>query len=492
MNKEARRNTGKTVDKPGSTIPSAPGAEQPQPPQLPSTNTTTTDDVTTTNTNQSKNQGNEETMMYLNGNSPYYGGYYANRYLPFATTSAQTTSSGGGGGATTSSEDNPPPPSSNGHVRNSQQQHHHHHLNHNNQNHHQNQNSQNYRHSISDTVAMAGDDLSNVPAAVIIQLEKANRTIASQTLEIERLKSYQNQNLETHLLKKQVQDLEKEMRSSRSRFLEQQELLAEMSREMDNLLREKQKMQQNYQEIEKKYKKAKFASRELAKILENDLCGTPTGFGPKHNYSGFESEGELDEEPSRTPLFNRSRTLSRVQKEQELQQKAEKILEQSGNRKTEELIDKLINENESLIIELDRERKMTESLQNDLEKNRRMVIDRDEIMEEMKVKLGKAETKAQQCESDLTRTSTDLAMERLRSEALTAELHEIEGIFRNTHSTIQAYAAENEQLEDRCRDAHRQIITLNSKLEAQGIDLVTTKRTLRTLRETNEKRSGPF
>ncbi|CAL2035696.1 unnamed protein product [Caenorhabditis brenneri] len=399
--------------------------------------------------------------MYLNGNIPYYGGYYPNRYLPFASTSAQTATASGGG---TSSEDNPPPPSSNGNVRH---QHH------------------NQRHTISDTVAMAGDDLSNVPAAVIIQLEKANRTIASQTIEIERLKSYQNQNVETHLLKKQVQDLEKEMRSSRSRFLEQQELLAEMSREMDNLLREKLQMQQNYQELEKKYKKAKYASRELAKILENDLCGTPTGYSSK-TFGNFESEDEAEGEST---LFQRSRTLSRQQKEQEMQQKAEKILEKSSSRKNEELINKLINENETLIIDLDRERKITESLQDDLEKNRRMVIDRDEKIEEMKVKLGKAETKATQCESDLTRTSTDLAMERLRSEALTAELHEIEGIFRDTHSTIQAYAAENEKLEDRCREAHRTIVTLNSKLEAQGIDLVTTKRTLRALRESSETRT---
>uniref|UniRef100_A0A1I7UH98 Uncharacterized protein n=1 Tax=Caenorhabditis tropicalis TaxID=1561998 RepID=A0A1I7UH98_9PELO len=395
--------------------------------------------------------------MYLNGNLPYYGGYYPNRYLPFASTSTQ---SGG------SSEDNPPPPSANGHLRNGN------------------------RHTISDTVAMAGDELSNVPAAVIIQLEKANRTIASQTLEIERLKSYQNQHVETHLLKKQVQDLEKEMRSSRSRFLEQQELLAEMSREMDNLLREKLQMQQNYQDLEKKYKKAKYASRELAKILENDLCGTPTASGSKGFGYGVESEDE-GEEPS---LFQRSRTLSMQQKEQEMHQKAEQILEKSAIRKkekNEELINNLINENEQLIIELDRERKMTESLQDDLEKNRRLVIDRDEKLEELKVKLGKAETKATQCESDLTRTSTDLAMERLRSEALTAELHEIEGIFRNTHSTIQAYAAENEQLEDRCREAHRTIVTLNSKLEAQGIDLVTTKRTLRALREANDA-TGQF
>ncbi|CAO4368681.1 unnamed protein product [Caenorhabditis nigoni] len=438
-----------------------------------------TDDVAKKTTKTTKTT--EE--MYLNGNVPYYGGYYPNgtvnrnysnhnnsngnrirstsgqRYhLPFATSSAQTTTTSGG----TSSEDNPPPPppssNGNGFIHR----------------------HQNRTHTISDTVAMAGDDLSNVPAAVIIQLEKANRTIASQNLEIERLKSLQNEHLETGLLKKQIQEMEKEMRSSRSRFLEQQELLAEMSREMDNLLREKLKTQANFQDLEKKYKKAKFASRELAKILENDLCGTPTTSHAPFDYRSDEEES--------ISLFEQSRNRSKLQKEQEIGEKARKVREKSDG----EFLEKLIGENELLIIDLERERKIGESLQEDLEKSRALIIDKDEQLEELKLKLGKAETKATQCESDLTRTSTDLAMERLRCEALTAELHEIEGIFRNTHSTIQAYAAENEQLEDRCREAHRQIVTLNSKLEAQGIDLVTTKRTLRTLRETNEARSGPF
>ncbi|CTQ86574.1 uncharacterized protein CELE_H06I04.1 [Caenorhabditis elegans] len=406
--------------------------------------------------------------MYLNGNNPYYGGFYANNRYLFPSTSSQATCIG------TSSEDSPPPPppSANGSI---------HRKHHQNANHHQNS-----RHAISDTVAVAGDDLSNVPAAVVIQLEKANRTIASQTLEIERLKSYQNQNLETHLLKKQIHDLEKEVRSGRSRFLEQQELLAEMSREMDILLREKLEMQRNSQELEKKYKKAKFASRELAKILENDLCGTPT----TSNLKNFESDDEFFEEKS---LFEKSRALSRQQIPNDLLEKTRKIdFSEAKNAKNQDLIDKLIDENENLQISLNREQKMTSSLQDDLEKSRRMVIDRDEHIEELKMKLGKAETKASQCESDLTQTSSDLAMERLRCEVLTGELHEIDGIFRNTQSTIQAYADDNDRLEDQCRQAQRTILTLNSKLEAQGIDLVTTKRTLRALRETNEARSGPF
>uniref|UniRef100_A0A8R1I3C1 Uncharacterized protein n=1 Tax=Caenorhabditis japonica TaxID=281687 RepID=A0A8R1I3C1_CAEJA len=414
--------------------------------------------------------------MYLNGNSPYYGGYYPNRFLPFATSSAQTSTGGG------LLENTPPPPTPaipNGRTNGYRTP------------------QNNTNHVMSDTVAVAGDDLSNVPAAVIIQLEKANRTIAAQNVEIDRLKAYQNQNVETQLLRKQITDLEKEMRSSRSRFLEQQELLAEMSREMDNLVREKIQMQTQFQEMEKKYKKAKFASRELAKILENDICGTTTT--SKTFVSGFESDDEKETVMHNHSLFNRSRTMSRQQEGQELKAKAERQIEQSESWKQREeikqsrlLAEKLIDENEELLIQLDRERRMTESLQDDLEKSRRLVIDRDEKIEELRGKLGKAETKATQCESDLSRTSTDLALERARCDALTLELHEFDAIFQQTQSTVQAFAAENETLEENCRSANKQILTLNAKLEAQGIDLVTTKRTLRALREATEKRSGPY
>lgn len=170
------------------------------------------------------------------------------------------------------------------------------------------------------------------------------------------------------------------------------------------------------------------------------------------------------------------------------QAKAEKAVEQAQQRKQNQeakesrvLMERVLNDNENLLIELDRERRMTESLQTDLEKNRRLVIDRDETIEELRAKLSKAESKATQCESDLSRTSTDLALERARCDALTLELHELDAIFtqvRNrkyfklfkltssfqTQSTVQAFAIENEQLEEKCRDAHRTIITLNAKL----------------------------
>ncbi|CAI2349298.1 unnamed protein product [Caenorhabditis sp. 36 PRJEB53466] len=414
--------------------------------------------------------GTKDGEMYLNGNSPYYPGFYPNRFLPFASTSVQATTS-----SAAASSSSPPTLSDGRHLQNGGQYR------------QQNSNNFNSNHVISDTVAVAGDDLSNVPAAVIIQLERANRTIAAQNVELDRLKTFQNQNIETHLLRKQIADLEKEVRTSRERFLEQQELLAEMSREMDKMLREKHQMQHNYQEVEKKYKKAKFASRELAKILENDLCGTPT---TSKAISGFESDDEANE-----GLFGRSRALSRQQESHELRAKADRVVEQAELRKQregEKVMEKILGENENLQLELQRERRINESLQDDLETNRRLVFDRDETIEGLRAKLGKAEAKATQCETDLSRTSTDLALERARCDALTLELHELDAIFNHTQSTVQAFAIENEDLEEKCRDAHKTILTLNAKLEAQGMDLATTKRTLRTIRDANEQRSGPY
>ncbi|CAB3402887.1 unnamed protein product [Caenorhabditis bovis] len=348
------------------------------------------------------------------------------------------------------------------------------------------------QYSDNDTVAIAGDDLSNVPASVIIQLEKANRTIAAQNVEIERLRSFQDQNVETKLLRKQVAELEKEMRASRERFLEQEELLAEMSREMDSLLRDKMHMQASLHEIERKYKKAKMASKELARILENDMCSTSM-------LNGFESENEDDGGMRRSDdsLLKRSRQLSRQKEEEDLKDKCERAIEKAEQRRkneqtakaekdSREMMERILIENENLVVEIERERRTAMSLQEDLEKNRRIILDRDETIVDLKEKLSKAETKAQQCETDLSRTCTDLALERARCDALTLELHELDTLFSQTHSTVQAYAIQNEQLEEKCRSANQTIISLNAKLEAQGIDLVATKKTLRAIRDSTK------
>ncbi|CAI5445157.1 unnamed protein product [Caenorhabditis angaria] len=320
------------------------------------------------------------------------------------------------------------------------------------------------------------EDYSNVPASIIIQIEKANRTIAAQNVEIDRLRNFPNSE-DTKMLKRQIFELEKEMRGNRERFLEQQELLSEMSREMDNLLREKLKMQANLQEMEKKYRKAKYATKELARILENDS----TKFvGICNDSENEEYEEDFGNETNMSnSLFHRSPERAIEQAEE---RKKNEILS-----KEREMMEKVLADNENLLIDLDRERQLSESLHNDLEKTRTMILDRDETILDLKSKLGKADELKNQAELDLSRTSTDLALERARCDALTLELHELDAIFAQTQSTVQAFAIENEQLDEKCREAHHTIISLNAKLEAQGNDLIQTKKQLRAIKEASTK-----
>ncbi|CAD6185640.1 unnamed protein product [Caenorhabditis auriculariae] len=331
---------------------------------------------------------------------------------------------------------------------------------------------------LATTPSRPNDDLSRVPPAVIIQLEKANRTIASQTLEIERLRA-SDQQVETDYLRAQVNELEREMQSSRERFLEQEELLAEMNHEMEVLLREKRAMQASYLELEKKYKRAKLASKELTKILENDVMCLST---PSRLPAGSNS---IDRTPDgATSLVERSRAMAIQQESEDRRDRSEALNESVRHRKaskaeeqTKEILQRVLVENEDLLLELERERRTATSLHDDLETNRRL-----EIMN-LKEQLKKADSKALQCENDLSRTSTDLALERARCDALTLELHELDAMFTQTQSTTQAYAMENEELIEKCRQAQQAVITLNAKLEAQGIDLINTKRTLRNLQQ---------
>ncbi|VDN36979.1 unnamed protein product [Cylicostephanus goldi] len=81
---------------------------------------------------------------------------------------------------------------------------------------------------------------------------------------------------------------------------------------------------------------------------------------------------------------------------------------------------------EDLRARLEKEINISKSLHEDLDLSRKLVLERDEQLNELSTKLRAAELKCQQTEDHLSRTSTDLALERARCDDLTLSLQESE------------------------------------------------------------------
>ncbi|ETN77243.1 hypothetical protein NECAME_11199 [Necator americanus] len=183
--------------------------------------------------------------------------------------------------------------------------------------------------------------------------KKANDVIRRQSAELDRLRSNDLQ-VENIALRTQLMEIAREYRSNRERFLDQEVLLSELNHEATSLARDKDILQERCIELERKYKKAKAASKEFEKLIE------------------------LTEE-------------------------------------------------------------------------------------------------------HLSRTSTDLALERARCDELTLSLQESEALLTQTRSDCLSYALENQRLVEEAREANQQIVSYRAKLDAQGSDLIATKKTLRAL-----------
>ncbi|VDL77432.1 unnamed protein product [Nippostrongylus brasiliensis] len=199
--------------------------------------------------------------------------------------------------------------------------------------------------------------------------------------------------------------------------MDQEVLLSELNYEVRSLARDKDILQERCIELERKYKKAKAASKEFEKLMDS-ICLE-------------NSQIEIEDLRSR----------------------------------------------------LEKEVNISKSLLDDLNKSRKLVLERDEQISSLTSKLRDAELKCQQTEDHFTRTSTDLALERARCDELTLSLQESEGLLSQTRADCLAYALENQRLIEEAREANQQIVSLRAKLDAQGVDLIATKKTLRSIQQ---------
>ncbi|KAK6051227.1 hypothetical protein COOONC_11268 [Cooperia oncophora] len=259
--------------------------------------------------------------------------------------------------------------------------------------------------------------------------------------------------------------------SNRQRFLDQEVLLSELNYEVKSLARDKDILQERCIELERKYKKAKAASKEFEKLIEAvDPCSSKA--------------------PDSPSLLDRSRRKHRSPSKKDEQNDSLQICLENSQIEIEDLRSRL-----------EKEVNMSKSLHDDLDQSRKMVLDRDEQINELSNKLRDAELKCQQTEDHLSRTSTDLALERARCDELTLTLHESEGLLSQTRADCLSYALENQRLLEEAREANQQIVSYRAKLlvlkdflstrvlltmEAQGADLIATKKTLRSLQRDNK------
>ncbi|VDO07939.1 unnamed protein product [Haemonchus placei] len=95
------------------------------------------------------------------------------------------------------------------------------------------------------------------------------------------------------------------------------------------------------------------------------------------------------------------------------------------------------------------------------------VLEKDEQIHELSSKLRDAELKSLSlCTEDhLSRTSTDLALERARCDELTLTLHESEGLLSQVSiADCLSYALENQRLIEEAREAKQQLVSYRAKL----------------------------
>lgn len=294
-----------------------------------------------------------------------------------------------------------------------------------------------------------------MPPYIIAQLEKANDVIRRQSAELDRLRA-SDLSVENLSLRTQLMNFAQEYRSNRERFLDQETLLSELSYEVKSLARDKSILQARCMELERKYKKAKIASKEYEKLIEAvEPCSSNSQQSPS-----------LLERSRRKHASSPSRTS-----------------QDDENNSLQVLLENSQIEIEDLRSRLEKEVNISKSLHDDLDQSRKQVLERDEQINELSSRLRAAELKCQQTEDHLSSTSTDLALERARCDELTLSLQESEGLLSQTRADCLSYALENQRLFEEAREANQQIVSYRAKLDAQGADLIATKKTLRALQQ---------
>lgn len=290
-----------------------------------------------------------------------------------------------------------------------------------------------------------------MPPYIVSQLEKANDVIRRQSAELDRLRSsdLSNENL---ALRNRLVSITQQYRSSREHILEQEALLSELNHEVKSLTRDKEILQDRCIELDRKYKKAKACNKDLEAIMEMVEPSTSKG----HDANS---------------LLDKSRRKHTYPKNCQCDQ----------FESLQMCLENAQVEIEDLRCRLEKEVNLAQSLHEDLDQSRKLVLERDEQINELTSKLRTAELNSQQTEEHLSRTSTDLALERARCDELTLSLHESENLLSQIRGENLSLGLEIERLMEEARLANQQIVSYRAKLDAQGADLIATKKALRVL-----------
>ncbi|PAV76887.1 hypothetical protein WR25_26779 isoform B [Diploscapter pachys] len=257
-----------------------------------------------------------------------------------------------------------------------------------------------------------------------------------------------DKSLENERLRKQLHDLDEEIKKSRTNFLTQESLLADMNSELQALLEERRVLQYGF-EVEEGTSKDDYLRRSEESLLEQSR---------RHA-----NEATTSKEPVRDQKNFESHAEYRVQ----------------GSPPDTSALKSDTSEVKQLREQLEKEIRMNESLHKDLEASRRMLLGRESELAEMKTKFAEMQMRLTQAESDVAGTSSDLAIERARCDRLALEQHETATLYNQMQESLQLLMVEKEDVEHDYKFAKQTILTLNAKLEAQGADLITTKRALR-------------
>uniref|UniRef100_A0A1I7X4U9 Rab5-bind domain-containing protein n=1 Tax=Heterorhabditis bacteriophora TaxID=37862 RepID=A0A1I7X4U9_HETBA len=336
----------------------------------------------------------------------------------------------------------------------------------------------------------------NIPPYVLAQLEKANDVIRRQSAELDHLRG-SDREIENLALRTQLMEMDNRLRSDRERFIEQETIVMELSNEIRSLSKDKNILQEKYLEMERKYKKAKAASKEFARVIEassgtNDVhsyCPSLLERSRAKHDTNLQIDGSIDAEniPKSmimdkvilpTMVFWRYYVHLNIQEKSGFDIIALKLALENSQTDVE-----------NLKSELEKERQLSQSLHDDLDANRKLypeltfkVLSRDTEIMELTSKLSECERKLKQCEDHLSCTSTDLALERARCDEVTLSLQESEALLSQARSDSLFCILDNQRLIEESRDATQLIISLQAKLDAQGKDLISTKKALQRVK----------
>ncbi|PAV76886.1 hypothetical protein WR25_26779 isoform I [Diploscapter pachys] len=254
------------------------------------------------------------------------------------------------------------------------------------QNHQNMQGSSNFDRII-DTIP--DEELGRVPPIMLQQLARANEVIKQQNREMERLRAG-DKSLENERLRKQLHDLDEEIKKSRTNFLTQESLLADMNSELQALLEERRVLQASYAELENKYKRTKLANRELARALE---YGFEVEEGTsKDDYLRRSEESLLEQ--SRRHANEATTSKEPVRDQKNFESHAEYRVQ--GSPPDTSALKSDTSEVKQLREQLEKEIRMNESLHKDLEASRRMLLGRESELAEMKTKFAEMQMRLTQ------------------------------------------------------------------------------------------------